>query len=807
MRKQKSFNKPVFIRFREGFTRSQEWEKLLGISIDCMGATIMSAKKNLLAGKLSAVAFVLLLLLIVGTQTFAQEQQDTQANADLTQMSLEELMNIEVSSTATLTKTSRRLEPAAVTTITKEDIWMSGARSLNELFDIYVPNVQLIRHHWEGDHLGIRGILQDEKYLLLVNGEKIDQGAERDLTLLQDIHHIDVVRGPGSAQYGPGAISMVINIVTDNPDTFQGTEITNRIGAIEEFYSTELKHGQKFDDNDGGILFYGGIAKYVGADQDAAPQIFSTDFPDESDYSAWWDPAWGEQTDPDWLPSDSYESGEPYDQLDISRDGATHRNLPPLKAHLQIKRDDWDIWTRYSRGGQQFAWDIGPLIRYPWGWGDWVGNLDHWSYGYQQASVFVGHKEELSDNLTLNYSGSYDMFDRERYQSNKISDAFRTDEYQARAVLNWDFSERDKLALGGEFYHWELGFPSPGWPSLSARSSTFVDTTDVDGDPDTDDPLNEFGLMPRWSANMYSLFGEVQKSLGEHWTTFLGARLDDHSDTDLLFSPRAALVYSPDNLNALKLLWSRSVRTNGNDAMKRAKQLGAGDSPAERLYSYEIRYESIASNNLNWAASVFYHDLDIIALMEGTSGAGNQLAGTQQDYGIEIEAAYHTDKFRISASHSYTKLINFKLNDSGTVTFVTAEPYGFGDDLAFWSSHITKLNASYLLTDRWTLNGSMRIYWGFPGTKDYHDYDANPLEYTGDDYRVVEPGWEKDSRGSYYLNMGLQYKATEDLTARVDGYYLLGIFNSDLNKRGYWAGYGDYRSHAAAIGVSLKYKF
>jgi iron complex outermembrane receptor protein len=178
------------------------------------------------------------LLFAATSKAFAEEQ-----NTDLTSMSIEDLMNIEIHSTATLTKTTPRLVPAAVTTITAEQIQASGARSLDELLDIYVPNLQLIRHHWESDHLGLRGIKNENKYLLLVNGRVINErthiGAitERDLVLLRDIHHIDVVRGPGSALYGPGAVSMVINIITYTANTFQGTEVTGRLGAIEEFYT------------------------------------------------------------------------------------------------------------------------------------------------------------------------------------------------------------------------------------------------------------------------------------------------------------------------------------------------------------------------------------------------------------------------------------------------------------------------------------------------------------------------------------------------------------------------------------------
>ena len=223
-----------------------------------------------------------LMAITVSAQTFATEQKETKQKTDLTELSMEDLMNVEVVSTATLTKTTPRLVPAAVTTITAEQIKASGARSLYELLDIYVPDLQVIRHHWESDHMGLRGTIndRDDKYLLLVNGRVMNEhthyGAltERDLVMLSDIHHIDIVRGPGSALYGPGAISMVINIVTFNADTFKGTEVTGRMGAIEEFYSGEVKHSQAFDDNDGGLFVYAGGAKQNGASKYDAPLVF-----------------------------------------------------------------------------------------------------------------------------------------------------------------------------------------------------------------------------------------------------------------------------------------------------------------------------------------------------------------------------------------------------------------------------------------------------------------------------------------------------------------------------------------------------
>ena len=89
--------------------------------------------------------FSTLIIFTATTDRHSQRIQET----DLTEMSIEDLMNVDIKSTATLTDTKPRLVPAAVTTVTDEQIKASGARSLFELLDIYVPNLQ-----WKYDILG-----------------------------------------------------------------------------------------------------------------------------------------------------------------------------------------------------------------------------------------------------------------------------------------------------------------------------------------------------------------------------------------------------------------------------------------------------------------------------------------------------------------------------------------------------------------------------------------------------------------------------------------------------------------------------
>lgn len=692
-------------------------------------------------------------------------------------MSIEQLMQIEVPSTATLTDTKARLVPAAVTTITEEQIQSASARSLFELLDIYVPNLQWMRNHWEADNIGLRGIMndRDDKYLILVNGrvmnEKTHYGAltERDLPMMKDIHHIDVVRGPGSGLYGPGAIAMVINLVTHNANTFQGTDVTVRGGAVEEFGTIEIRHGKKFD-ADSGIFAYFGIGKYNGADKYDAPQVYGYDFPDES-YFSWWDLNWGSMPGPDYLPQDEIERGEPATSMLTNNDGESYRNLPPIKAYAELTVDDWTFWTRYTRGGQQFVPATGLISRVPWGWYDYTmydwgtgeaTPVQPFGYGYQQLTFFVGRKIELDAQTGLDTALSYDILEADRYLQNDSSDMSREDKYYGKIILNREVNKDHKLAVGTEILRYN----------------------------------SDMENLPKWSTNLYSFLFEHQWTINDQWTSFIGARIDDHTFTDSMFSPRAALVFTPSEKDTFKLMWARSVRSNYEEEMHRT---GDPTSNPEKLDSLELRYERQQSKNFDLAATTFLHyNLQRITW----SNSAPAVVGTQKQWGIELEAFFHNDTTRLGISHGFTSLIDMEIDD--TTEFadiqISGKPYDYGDKFARWSEHITKIQGQYKLDDKWTLDGSMRIYWGFPGMKDYDQYVASRT-----DYPLYDSGWSKAYRGSYFLNLGLQYQPNQNMVFRVDGYNLLGIFNKDLNKRNY--GGPDYRNHAAAVGVSMTYKF
>ncbi len=719
--------------------------------------------------KTLGLALVFALITACSTGTFAQQAEQNYQQEELLEMSLEELMEVEIESTASLTKTTKRLTPATVTTITQDDIWSSGARSLDELLDIYVPNFQWIRHPWEYNHAGLRGIIsdRDHKYLLLVNGRVMNEhthyGAlsERDLPMLRDIHHIDVIRGPGSALYGPGAISMVINIITENALNFQGSEVTGRLGAVEEFYSGEYKFAEKFTDNSG-LYIYTGMSKYLGADSSDAPFI------------------WGGSNAIDQPYHNSHNGGDVVN-IPTARDNQSFRNTPKTKLFTEYTAGNFDIWARYTRGGGYYAPDLFSSM--------WSYGLDSWSSGYQQVTVYGSYKQEITETLGLEYALSYDMFDFERLTGDGgTQDAHREDEYYGRVMAKWNPAEAHSFAFGGEISHEEFGFPSPGHPA--------------GGDPHTD----TFGPnTPRWNTDLYSILGEYQWNISDQFTTFLGSRFDWHDFTPRMWSPRAVLIYTPNEKDTVKASYTRSVRApQAAEMYKEWRDNGERSSP-ERIFVWELRYERQHSDHWWLAGSLFRNDLDVVGAASGVAQVGNLIT-----WGFEAEIMYKTDKTRFSVSHALTKQYDF--DDTGASSFppsVSERDKGYGNDLAAWSNHSTKFNLRQKLTDKLTFDSSLRIYWGFPGQEEYANWVKN----------TKWPGWgnwcydaeHDDTFGpTAFLNLGLEYKPSENLSVRVDGYNLLGIFDIDLNRRFMvWDNLypADSRTSAPALGVSLKYKF
>src|ERR1700704_746826 len=162
------------------------------------------------------------------------------ATEDFTNLSLEELMKVEVT-TASKTPQTLMHTAAAAFVITQEDIRRSGATKIPELLRM-VPGIEVAQvnaHTWAITARGFNGVYAN-KLLVLIDGRSVYtplfSGVQWDLqdTMLEDIERIEVIRGPGGTLWGANAFNGVINIITKNAGDTQGGLATARGGTLED---------------------------------------------------------------------------------------------------------------------------------------------------------------------------------------------------------------------------------------------------------------------------------------------------------------------------------------------------------------------------------------------------------------------------------------------------------------------------------------------------------------------------------------------------------------------------------------------
>ncbi|MBW2368047.1 MAG: Plug domain-containing protein, partial [Deltaproteobacteria bacterium] len=153
----------------------------------------------------------MLLLLLYPTFTQASTP-DRNATVDLTDLSIEELFNIEIVS---VSKKTQKLSDtsAAVYVITQEDLKRSGVQSIPDALRM-VPGVQVARidsNKWAISARGFNGRFAN-KLLVLIDGRTVYSPLFSGVfwgiqdTMLEDIDRIEVIRGPGATIWGANAV-------------------------------------------------------------------------------------------------------------------------------------------------------------------------------------------------------------------------------------------------------------------------------------------------------------------------------------------------------------------------------------------------------------------------------------------------------------------------------------------------------------------------------------------------------------------------------------------------------------------------
>jgi outer membrane receptor protein involved in Fe transport len=640
---------------------------------------------------------------------------------DIFDMSLTELMEVQVDVPASITENDPLKTPASVTVITAEDIAQTPARNILDLLETYVPGA-LYMNHSVGPLPGIRGILVDRPYKFLVNVNgvnvnlKAHYGARLELLNwdLNDIARIEVVRGPGSVTYGPGAIAGVINIYTRTGQQAPGLQAGQAYWTQYNSIGNHLSYGKSDKDLD--VYSYLSVVRTEGT----LPDLFGVSST-TSGYVG--------------TPGGPSSTSLPATYM------ADYDGEPQIKAHVDVHlKDNWRFWARYTSSSSALM--QGSAIQYLLN-GQWE---DLRQTRYRHAQFALENRTPLREALELESLWAFsskDVHNVEKYDRTLVNDKdnlrnigwiWSESQYMTRWMLNYrPDDEKIKASIGLELSYDTIG---PGWGKDENNGLRLSDG--IISGPSSDAygtgvrQVNEsmttyFAVGNGWETWSHALLGELNVEMTPKDTGLISARLDKHSYTDYLFSPRLAWIRELRQEEYLKLLLQRSVRMNTQEELFMSHELGQENKP-EQLDTLELIYTGRLAKDFSLQTSAFFNQNDVIAW--DWSQYRSAPIGRLQTAGLEVETEYKKDNLRVGINHSYVKQLDWDLADDLAVSGISYSDYYLdagsgviitsnGNDLNNWSNHATKLFTTIDLVDgKVSLHANVRALWGFEGSKD-----------------------------------------------------------------------------------------
>ena len=510
------------------------------------------------------------------------------SSKDLMDMSLEDLMDIEVSGVSK--KSEKAGEAAAsVVVITREDIKRYGYRNLQEALQSAIGFYVSSDRNYE--YLGVRGFSRPGDYntriLLLLDGHKINDlnfdyaAIGEDLQIdINSLERIEITKGPSSAVWGTNALLGVVNLVTRSGAGLNGGNAIVEYGSHNRS-KAYADYGTKLES---GLEIAGGVS---GLTSDGESDLY---FPE--------------------------------------------LNAPVHNFGTAEDRDGENAYRTYLKAAYEgFAFLLNSGVRrkeVPTGAFGEVLNAD----GNQTEDV--GTHLDLSYKRKVNEASNGEFFtrayfDRVKYDGGGVYDSGTdvpdiggdsSDSSLAGAEVRYsqDIFSSLSMLVGAEY---QDGY------DMSISSFYWIDGEKVPS------------FTSDNSLTVASLYTEFDYPLLESLHFVAGARGDDYSTFGRKFSPRFGVVAKPLDDTTFKLLYGEAFRAPNNYETNWGD--GAYYLPNRELVPEELRsYELIATQRAfssEFSLSLFRYDLDkIIAQISNADQLlqFQNLAGVRSE-GVEFQ--------------------------------------------------------------------------------------------------------------------------------------------------------------------------
>jgi len=522
---------------------------------------------------------------------------------DFADLSIEELMNIEVTS-VTGQGEAWFTTPAAIHVITNEDLRRTGHRQLAEALRM-VPGMNVARLNSNTWAINARGLNNrfTRNLLVLIDGRQIYDplfgGTLWDIqdVIMEDIDRIEVIRGPGATLWGANAVNGVINITTRSAKDTQGLYLNAGVGT-EDRGLLEARYGGKIGDN----VYYR---------------------------------VWGRWADHDATVSTS--GNELSDDWDMSKGG------------LRFDIDGADGAVISVQGEVYHGDRIGQDVRIPVPTGHFASTVV-----VNDTQAAGGHLlfniDKPLDNGGWELRGYYDRTHREFLPSVKVK----------RDTLEIDF--RHYFDLGDTHsIMWGASWQYTTDETQAGASVAFVDS-DRESDVFAWFLQDEITLIPdkltlligsKFESNDYTGF-EYQPSARLSWTPS-----DRHHFWGAVSRPIRRPTRFDDDVAITAAFVDTGLIGGGppSGIIVPLSLLGSADIESEELIAYELGYRAKVAEQLTFDVAFFFNDYRKLSHFSttGVPTVGNRASG--ETYGAEFSASWRVaDNWRLEASYSFHRV-------------------------------------------------------------------------------------------------------------------------------------------------------
>ena len=328
---------------------------------------------------------------------------------------------------------------------------------------------------------------------------------------LEDLGKVEMVRGPGSALYGANAFSGVVNITTPTAREVVGTKVTSAGGELETFRA-DLRHAGIFGGGRFGYRFNGGYNR-------------------SDTYSRSRTRLDGTSLQREYAPATDEPVGLAREVVPLH--GQT---IDPATGDALGDRDP--LRNGYGAGRLDYYMDNGTVISVDGGASEVQNEIFVTGIGrvqvpkaikpYARAAVAAERYNVFA------YWNSRTSLDPQVSLQSGLPLEERSDVFHFEAQTNWKFmEERGRVVAGASIRNTQVN-----------TSGTLMNLINDDR-----------------SDNTYSGYGQVEYKVLPQLNVVGAARVDDGDLFDTQFSPKAAVVFSPNENHSFRLSVNRAFQT------------------------------------------------------------------------------------------------------------------------------------------------------------------------------------------------------------------------------------------------------